>query len=222
LALFVSIIAGHGTISFSAVIVTSQTTAGNTAPTTPSVSNDLLQTSLSSVSPPAGADNSLTATFKRNGTTGTAHENSGANPATINNTGTYDFFLDTSVNSLGYDISAINTYTGWQDFRAGQDHRVFFSLVDDPNFIQMADVNIAHSNGSLLTSITDNGSTGLIASGVDAIRFIVDQTTFVYREIDVLGNPTAAAAIPEPASIAIWSLVGLGIAGFGYRRFRRK
>ena len=30
------------------------------------------------------------------------------------------------------------------------------------------------------------------------------------------------AAVPEPASIAIWSLIGLGLAGFGYYRTRRK
>lgn len=37
------------------------------------------------------------------------------------------------------------------------------------------------------------------------------------------GAPIVApAVIPEPASIAIWSLIGLGLAGFGYRRYRRK
>lgn len=30
------------------------------------------------------------------------------------------------------------------------------------------------------------------------------------------------AAVPEPVSIAIWSLVGLGLVGFGYHRIRRK
>ena len=31
----------------------------------------------------------------------------------------------------------------------------------------------------------------------------------------------SSAAVPEPASIALWSLIGLGLAGFGYRRFRQ-
>jgi len=31
-----------------------------------------------------------------------------------------------------------------------------------------------------------------------------------------------ATAIPEPTSIAIWSLIGLGLAGFGYYRMRRR
>ena len=32
----------------------------------------------------------------------------------------------------------------------------------------------------------------------------------------------AALAVPEPASIAIWSIIGLGMFGFGYRKLRRK
>ena len=37
------------------------------------------------------------------------------------------------------------------------------------------------------------------------------------------GNGTGliGAVVPEPASIAIWSLIGLGMAGFGFYRVRR-
>ena len=31
-----------------------------------------------------------------------------------------------------------------------------------------------------------------------------------------------AAAVPEPASVAIWTLLGLAAAGFGYRQRRRR
>ena len=203
-----------------AIIITSQTTAGNTNPTTAAVGTDLLQTNLLSVSPVPGSDNSLVFSTKYNGTTGTAHENSGANPANINSAGTYDFNLNTAVNTLGYDITAVNTYTGWTDFRAGQDNTIWYSLVGSATFTQFADINIAHSNGTLRTSVTDN--TGLIASGVDAIRFIVDQSTFVYREVDLIGTPTQAAVVPEPASVAIWSFLGLGIACLARRRLVRK
>lgn len=39
-----------------------------------------------------------------------------------------------------------------------------------------------------------------------------------------LSDPLAvsAAAVPEPTSVAIWSLIGLGLAGFGIYRARRK
>ena len=36
------------------------------------------------------------------------------------------------------------------------------------------------------------------------------------------GFAATVQPVPEPASIAIWSLIGLGLAGFGYTRIRRK
>ena len=41
-------------------------------------------------------------------------------------------------------------------------------------------------------------------------------------DVDFLYSQTAATAVPEPTSVAIWSLIGLGLAGFGYYRVRRK
>ncbi len=204
-----------GAPTFAVTVTNTQTTVGDTAPTTAASNTDLLQTNLASV---VGGvtDNNLTGPAKRNGTTGTAHENSVANPANINNTGTYDFLLDVAAFPLGYRIDEVVTYTGWQDFRAGQDHRVFYSLVGDPSFVQFGDVNIAHGGtsggGTLRVSLTD--SLGPIASGVDAIRFIVDQSTFVYREVDVHGS--GIVAVPEPATAA------LGLMGLGGLMLRRR
>ena len=44
-----------------------------------------------------------------------------------------------------------------------------------------------------------------------------------WRTIQVFGTAGApgAAGVPEPASIAIWSLIGLALTGFGYYRVRR-
>src|ERR1035441_6243209 len=75
----------------------------------------------------------------RNGTTGTAHENSTANPANVFNSGTYDFIFDTSVNTNGYDIAAVVTYSGWTD-RAGQDHTVYYRQVGSANFVLLTSV----------------------------------------------------------------------------------
>ena len=43
----------------------------------------------------------------------------------------------------------------------------------------------------------------------------------VLSEFNVFAQ-TQAAPVPEPASVAIWSLIGLGLAGFGFNRIRRK
>jgi len=211
-ALLAAVVVCAPLVSQGAIVVTQQTTSGNTFPTTPSVATDLLQTDLASVNP-VGGDNLLTGPAKYNGTTGSAAENSGTNPATVNAAGTYDFFLDTTTNTLGYDVTSIVTYTGWGDFRAGQDQRVSYSLVGDSTFVQVADIAIAHSNGTLRTEISED-TLPEIASGVDAIRYIVDQSTFVYREVDVHGVPT----IPEPSTLALAALGLLGLLGCRRRR----
>ena len=38
----------------------------------------------------------------------------------------------------------------------------------------------------------------------------------------ILDGTAAAAPVPEPASVAIWSILGLALAGFGYHRVCRK
>lgn len=179
-----------------ATVITTETTSGNTLPLTPAVSTDLFQTSLLSVSP-SGGDNLLTGPAKYNGTTGTASENGGANPANVCNGGTYDFSLNLAPAPAGYRVQQVNVYTGWGDFRAGQDFRAFYSVVGDSSFVQFADVNVSHSNGTLRVSISDN--TGPIAGGVDQLRFIVDQSTHVYREIDVIGTPGGQLVQPGGA-----------------------
>ena len=45
---------------------------------------------------------------------------------------------------------------------------------------------------------------------------------FVVQEFSVFQSQIQAQAVPEPASVAIWSLIGIGLAGFGYYRLRRK
>ena len=51
----------------------------------------------------------------------------------------------------------------------------------------------------------------------DDIDGVLDgQAVFTLRQLG------SVAAVPEPASIAIWSLIGLCFAGFGYYRTRRK
>lgn len=47
-------------------------------------------------------------------------------------------------------------------------------------------------------------------------------TTEIDRVSVLFGAEEEPPIVPEPTSIAIWSLIGLGLAGFGYYRVRRK
>ena len=174
---------------------------GNVAPAIPCSSTDLLQTALASVSPPANGNN-FTGGFMRNGTTGTASEGlggTGTNPASIMVLGTNDFYLDTSSAPAGYDITSIVTYSGWIDSRAGQDHSLWYQRVGSAGFIPITNVSVAASAGALRVAVSRGH--GPIASGVRAIRVILNQTFFVYRELDVLGAPTTPEAHVLPCSL---------------------
>ena len=188
-----------------AVIYTSATDATATA----SVGTDLLQTSLASTTWPA--DNNI-----NNGTTGAFNENSVTNPAKVASTGIKDFVLDLTTNTLGYDISQVDVFTGWNDNRAGQAYTLFFSTVGDASFTQItpSQVSVAASGQSLVTHVFDD-TAPLLGTGVDVVRFDVgvNGNGNVYREVDVIGTAT----IPEPATLAI-----LGHGGMITRVRRRR
>ncbi len=148
-----------------------------------------------------------------------------AETVSIGNNTTITWQLDLGASAAGYDITGVNVYSGWRDGgRDRQDYTARYATVADPgNFVDIA--SIAGFNPSPSASgeslITDD--TGLIASGVGEIQlFFPGQENGYsgYREIDVLGSAVAGPAVPEPASIAIWSLLGLCLAGYGYRRRR--
>ncbi|MBC8095703.1 MAG: hypothetical protein H7Y43_07810, partial [Akkermansiaceae bacterium] len=195
---------GSTTSSVATVTVTAQSTSllvltttfnsGNVQPGTPALSNDLLQTSLASVSP-AASGNNFTGAFMRNGTTGTASENTaGLNPANIMNGGTCDFLLNTNAQPNGYDITSVVTYSGWTDDRAGQEHSIWYQVVGSSAFTLLTNVSVSASAGALRVAIGQ--AQGAIASGVKAIRVVLNQSYFVYRELDVIGTPTV---VPPPS-----------------------
>lgn len=166
-----------------------ETTSATDASATASISGDLLETSLSSTNWPCPSGNNTI----NNGTTGTFNENSDNNPALIILPETYDFTLDLVSNPDGYDISEINCFTGWNDGRAGQAYTVFFSIVGSSEFTQITSpaVSVSASGQSLVTRTFDNMG-GLLGSGVDVVRFVVDSNALsnVWREIDVIGSGT--------------------------------
>ncbi len=73
-------------------------------------------------------------------------------------------------------------------------------------------------------SEADFSSTAKILS-IDLLRpdGTIDPTVEVLGTSGVVYSSQAQGnTVPEPASIAVWSLFGLGFAGFGYYRIRRK
>ncbi len=175
-------------------------------------SSDLLQTNLSSTNVVGNSFNISNSeslhpggiAALKNGQFGPAGltENPGPNPdLVILITGeqiTYN--LDTGANPLGYDITNIDTYTGWRDSsRSRQDYIVLYSTVLDPNtFRVLSNVNGNEFEGTPSdTAVHLTSSTGILASHVASIRFSfpTPQNSYVgYREIDVKGAPSTGAA----------------------------
>ncbi|MFC4992600.1 PEP-CTERM sorting domain-containing protein [Rubritalea tangerina] len=139
---------------------------------------------------------------------------------------TYTLEFDLSINTLGYDITTINTIAGWNEngrTLANQQYELQYSVVGDAAFQSLGVQSFtpfsgADGNGASasLLSITDDS--GTIAQGVDAIRFIVQdhgqhtgtaQGT-VFKEFDVIGAATVAS-VPEPSTTALIGIGGLSL-----------
>jgi len=125
-----------------------------------------------------------------------------------------EFDLDTSVNTLGYDISLIQVIQKGDSFRGGINVAISVRTVGGSytSLINPADAGTA--NNVNMYSIT-NDSDPLVASGIDGIRFDFSNTATgsisgwtVYRELDVVGTAT----VPEPSSLALLGFGGLLIA----------
>lgn len=122
----------------------------------------------------------------------------------------------------GWNISAINVYTGWRDSgRDDQDYSVLYSLVASPtSFVSLAAV--AYDPGLPSPSDTavllSDSSGGFLIRGVAALQFSFPTTEngYVgYRELDVFGT----AETPEPSTMLL-TVLGLGSLGRYLRRRR--
>ena len=79
-------------------------------------------------------------------------------------------------------------------------------------------------DGTFVNAGVDTGQQFLVESnGMDDIllRIIEDSSTNRTRFNGLSITTLELAVVPEPASVAIWTLLGLGLASFGYFRFRR-
>ena len=194
-----------------ALVVQTQVDLGAAPSLLQPLANDLLETSLATVT----GENP--AALVRNGTsTGLpGAQVAGSFPAEVWNqpTTTYDLNLITS--PLGYDVTMIQAYSAWND-RASQSYRIFYAQASDPfTFLQLGGDIIATEAGaaSIITRSEDSVLNTSILSGVSSIRFVqfdatpngaLDGVETVYRELDVVGFAT----IPEPTT----SVLGLGAA----------
>jgi len=107
-----------------------------------------------------------------------------------------EFDLDTTTNTLGYDISLIQIIQCGDKFRAGINVDILVRQVGGSytSLINPADAGTG-SNVNMYAITNDSGP--LIASGIDGVRFNFTNTAAgtisgwtVYRELDVVGIPT--------------------------------
>lgn len=137
--------------------------------------------------------------------------------------------LDLTTNTFGYNITSIESFLGWKSASAlhgNQTYSVWVSEVGSSSYTQLTSVayspfsssSDAHHESHV--TITED-ATGVLASGVDSIRFIFEypgdggnSAGTVIRELDVYG----VAAVPEPSAAAL--LMGLGVLGLMARRRR--
>ena len=114
---------------------------------------------------------------------------------------TETFTLDTSVNTNGYSITNIATFAGWASDRVTQRYSLYIAYQGDPSpgkFYLYGTYEFIYNPGDRYCSskieLTD--TTGVIASNVCAIRLVFGTGGAIYREVDVLGVPTATAYVP--------------------------
>ncbi len=138
--------------------------------------------------------------------------------------GTLDFNFDLTVNTAGYEISQIDTFSGNSGAnRVEQGYTVWYATVASPTtFIDIATVTDAvdWSFTEAKWSITED-STGILASNVATIRYVfplqapmLASPGVQYKEIDIIG----VASIPEPGTYALIA----GMLGLSYVMVRRR
>jgi hypothetical protein len=125
------------------------------------------------------------------------------------------YTLNTTINTLGYDLTRIDTFGAWWDNRCSQKYTVSVEYVNNPGFFtQLGGTfsipNVGGQGQSTHLQLANDGG-GAFATGVSAIRFSLDtvENWNAYREIDVVGTAT----IPEPGSglMLMGALAGIGV-----------
>ncbi len=141
----------------------------------------------------------------------------GKSESVVIQSGTITYTLDTSLNTLGYTITSINTYAGWANFpRGSQAYTVSYSLVGSATFTDLATITLNFDGFTQERYSITEDTTGILATGVDEIRFTLPAQQFDgvgYKELDVFGT----AVVPEPSTLILF---GLGLTSLSLRRKR--
>ena len=142
--------------------------------------------------------------------------------------------VDIPLTLVGSDVEIIEVELDRQNFGntgglSGVNRQVDWtaSLIGSVSgLLDMASISV--NSGSGIDTITFNSPLTLSAAETWTLRIEASsqQTSGINAGLDginVIGNILEApAVVPEPASVAIWSILGLGMVGFGYYRVRRK
>lgn len=169
-----------------------------------------------------GLQSNTTGTALTDGGFGRVAIDGAANPGMtiIHNNVSITYMLAPS--ALGYDISKIDTFTGWRDAgRFYQDYRVSFAYSAAPAIFLNAFSIAAHPAAANDAKVSVFNNTGAaLASRVVGVRFDFAnvQNGFVgYRELDVFG----AAVVPEPGSVLLFGLGALALVAARRRSLRK-
>ena len=183
----------------------------------------------------------LTATLNGNSNWNIDGNHGGANPAQLNdgihggsffdvgntcqgaqpNPGaTATYHLGLGANNLGYDLTSIQSIAAWVNNGLGnQAFTVEVKLIAATDYTPLAAVNYQplalNGVGATKVTLTDVGVGGVLATGVEFIRFTANSVNggqtggdFMWREIDVIGVPTGTATTTTVASSKNPSIIG--------------
>ena len=206
---FAILLAGVGLVAGDALAATSTGSSSWSAYTVSGA--DLVQTHLGSIVDElivnTGENNSwsfgTTATLT-DGTSGDAN----ATQSLALSGGAVTYILNTALSPAGYDITSVDTYSGWRDVgRINQHLEVSFRKVGSGTFGDAITVDYAGGASQTRVSIAEINLTG-----VDAVRFtfLNQQNDGVgYKELDVFGVPSApASTVTSESSGSVYTVSG--------------
>ena len=127
------------------------------------------------------------------------------------------YTLNTSINTLGYDIISIDSYAGWTKWRVNQIYDITYTTMANSAPIALAQVsylpvkNGVPAENNMSTRIHVSNPSDVLATGVKSITFTFKGDTTqpasgvatvgaIYRELDVVGRPSQAASLRTLAS----------------------